>query len=123
MIGVKKWSEAEFSVDNVVGGELLEDVFGDEAERVFSLHELEAAWGTGEEVSETGALGRSDEFGVVLCAGDFGREARDGGVAEGAVEVEMELDFGDMGHDCERSTRDLKRVCRFQQYGVSVRLT
>jgi hypothetical protein len=46
-------------------------------------------------------LGRSDEFSVVLRRGDFRREARDGGVAERAVEVEVEFDFGEIGHDCE----------------------
>jgi hypothetical protein len=98
---VKERGEAEFGVEYIVGGELFEDVFGDDAKGVFSLHELESAWGAGEEVGEAGALGRSDEFSVVLRAGDFRGEARDGGVAEGAIEVEVEFDFGEIGHDCE----------------------
>jgi hypothetical protein len=101
LIRVQERGEAEFGVDDVVGSELLKDVFGDEAESVFSLHELEAAWGAGKEVGEARALGRGDEFGVVLGTGDFRSEARDGGIAEGAVEMEVKFDFGEIGHGCE----------------------
>ncbi len=100
LIRVQERGEAKFGVEDVVGGKLFEDVFGDDAEGVFSLHELKAAWGAGEEVGEARALGRGDEFGVVLRAGDFGREAGDGGVAEGAVEMEVEFDFAEIGHAC-----------------------
>ena len=84
-------SEADFSVDDMVAGELFEDVFSDDAQRVFCLHQLKAAWGAGEEVGEAGALGWSYEFGVVFSARDGGGEAGDGVVAQGAIEVEMDL--------------------------------
>ena len=114
-MSVKERGEAEFSVYHVIGSKLFKDVFGYDAQRVFSLHELEAARSAGEEVGETGALRRSDEFGVVLRAVDFGRETRDGGVAQGAVEMEVEFDFVQEGHYLKRSTCDLNRVCGIQQ--------
>jgi hypothetical protein len=101
LIGVKERGEAEFGVNNVVGGELFEYIFGDDAQSVFSLHELEAARGAGKKVGEAGALGRGDEFGVVFRAGDFRRQAGDGCIAEGAVEVEVEFDFAQIGHERE----------------------
>jgi hypothetical protein len=54
----------------VVAGELLEDVFGGDAERVLRLHELETARGAGEEIGEAGALRRGNEFRVVFFARD-----------------------------------------------------
>jgi hypothetical protein len=60
---------------------LLEDVFGDDAKCVFSLHELEAAGGAGEEVGEAGALVGGYELCVIFGAGDGWRELRNGGVA------------------------------------------
>ena len=107
LIRVEERRETEFGVDDVVGAELLKDIFSDDAERVFSLHELESAGRAGEEVGEAGALRRSDEFSVVLLAGDVGRETRDSGVAEGAVEVEVEFDFGKQWHRAEFSSCDL----------------
>ncbi len=101
LIGVKERGEAEFGVEDVVGGELFEYIFGDDAQRIFSLHELEAARGAGEKVGEAGALRRGDEFGVVFRAGDFRREPGDGCIAEGAVEVEVEFYFAQIDHECE----------------------
>ena len=74
-------SKAEFGVDYFVTLELLEDVFNDDAEGVFSLHELEAAWRVSEEVGKAGALVGGYEFGVVFGAGDVRGELLDGGVA------------------------------------------
>jgi hypothetical protein len=39
--------EADFGIEDIVAAELLEEVFGDDAECIFSLHELEAAGGAG----------------------------------------------------------------------------
>jgi len=73
--------EANLGVDHSVLLELFEEVFGDEMEGVFGLHELEAAGGAGEEVGEAGALLGRDEFVVVFFARDGGVEAGDGLVA------------------------------------------
>ena len=80
---------------------MLENIFGDNAKGILSLHELKAAWGASKEVGEARALGRSNEFSVVLRARDFGREAGHGRVAEGAVEMEMEFYFAEIGHGRE----------------------
>ncbi len=101
LIRMKQRGEAEFGVEDVVGGELFEEVFGYDAQGIFRLHKLKTAWGAGKEVGEAGALRRGDEFGVVLGAGYFRSEAGDGGVAEGAVEVKVEFDFAEAGHKCE----------------------
>ena len=93
LIGVKERGEAEFGVNNVVGGQLFEYIFGDEAQSIFSLHELKAARSAGEKVSEAGALRWSDKLGVVLRASNFGRQAGDSIVAQRAVEVEVEFDL------------------------------
>ena len=101
LIRMKERGEAEFGVEDVVGGELIEYIFGDDAQCVFSLHELKAAWSAGKKVGEAAALRRCDEFGIVFRAGDFRRESGDGCIAEGAVEVEVEFYFAEIGHACE----------------------
>jgi hypothetical protein len=65
---MQQWGKANFSVDHLVASELFKDVFGHDAQRVFSLHELKAARGTGEKVGQAGALRRGYELGVVLPA-------------------------------------------------------
>jgi hypothetical protein len=99
--GVQQGSEAEFGVEDVVSTELIKKIFNDDAEGVFGLHELESAGSASEEVGEAGALRWRDEFVLVFFASDLGRETGDGGVAEGAVEMEVELDFGEGWHECE----------------------
>lgn len=100
---VEKRGEAQLSVDDAVSRELFENIFGDEAQRFFALHQLEAARGPGEEVSKRGALRRGDEFSVVLLARDGGIELRDGVIAKGAVEVQVEFDFGQHPSGYQRS--------------------
>ena len=95
---MEEWGEAEFGVEDAVAGQLLKDIFNDDAEGVFSLHELEAAWRASEEVGKAGALVGGYEFGVVFGAGDVRGETGDGRVAERTVQVEVEFDFGERGH-------------------------
>jgi hypothetical protein len=78
---VEERGEADFGVDDVVGGELAEEVFDDEVEVVLGLHEEEASRGAAEELGEVGAAGGGDEVGVVLGAGGCGGEVADDFVA------------------------------------------
>jgi hypothetical protein len=53
--------------------------------------------GTGDVISQVGADLWRDELLLVGLRGDCGVELVDGCVAEGAIQVEVELDFGEVG--------------------------
>jgi hypothetical protein len=81
----------------VVFLELVEDAQGDQAEGLLRLHEGYGFVGAGDVVCEVGADLWRDELLLVGVVGDRGVELVDGCVAEGTIQVEVELDFGEVG--------------------------
>jgi len=61
------------------------------------LHEIDLPVGAVDIVCEVGAAGGGDEFLIIHLGGDGGVELVYDGVTEGAVEVEVEFDLGEVG--------------------------
>ena len=85
--------KANLGINHTVAFKLLKQVLGDDAQRVFCLHELKSTRGAGEKIRQAGALRRGNKLRVVLLTRDRWREARDGPVAQRAVQMQVKFDF------------------------------
>ena len=61
------------------------------------LHEIDLPVGTADIIGQIGAAGGGDELLLVGFGGDGGVELFYDGIAEGAVDVEVEFDFWEAG--------------------------
>jgi len=72
-------------------------IAGDQAQGFLRLHQCHGFIGAGDIVGEVGADLWRDEILLVGLRGDRGVELVDHFVAQGAVQVQVELDFGEVG--------------------------
>src|SRR5437660_315754 len=91
---MEQWPIAEFHINDVIGGKLLKHVFHHQPQRIFCLHEPYGMRGTGQIFREAAAPARSNETAAILVFSDIGIEPPDNLIAEGTIEVKMELNLG-----------------------------
>ena len=90
---VQQRREANLGVNHAIGGELLEQILHHQRQRRFVLHQLEAARRTRQKIRQTGAARRSDELALVLFERNGIIQLRHRGVAQRAIQMQMQFDF------------------------------
>jgi hypothetical protein len=96
-VGVEERRKPEFRVDDMVGLELLKDVFGYEFQRLFVLHEDQRFWGAGQKVGEIGASRRSHVISEIFFTSDTRGKTGNRGITERAIEMQMKFEFRQIG--------------------------
>ena len=94
---VEQRRKANLRVYDAVSPQLLEDIVGHQAQRLFFLHQAHALRGSREKVREIRAARGRDVFAQVLLARDARRQPRHGRIAERAIEMQMKFDLRESG--------------------------
>ena len=92
--GMEQRRKADLGVDHAVAGELRKEIVHDEAQRLLALHQRDVVRRRAQVLGQAPALGRRHEVAGKRLGRDVRGQAPHDLVAQAAVEVQVELDFG-----------------------------
>ena len=93
--GMEQRRKAYLGVDHAVAGELRKEIVHDEAQRLLALHQRDVMRRRAQVFGQAPALGRRHEIAGKRLGRDVRGQAPHDLVAQAAVEVQVELDFGE----------------------------
>src|SRR5579864_3010314 len=94
-LGMQQRRKPDLGVNHAIFDELPEYILSDQAERILGLHEPETLRCAGKELRKVGAPCRCDVIALVLLARDGRRQAGNRLKTQRAVQVKMQLYFGE----------------------------
>ena len=106
--GMEQRRKADLGVDHAIAGEMRKEIVHHEAQRLLALHQRDVMRRRAQIIGQAPALGRRDEVAGKRLGRDVRGEAPHDLVAQAAVEVQVELDFG----QCKQvDVTGLHRIC------------
>ena len=91
---MQQWRKPDLGINHAVFDELPEYIFGNQTQGILGLHELKTLGRAGKEVRQVRAARRRDVIALILLARDGGRQSGNRLVAQRAVQMKMQFNFG-----------------------------